>query len=120
MLKMFLFAYREALQNTNEHLLGLLSDAVKTYMNIDDNISKKLKTMMEKPIDKSAETSGDRSGDKGRPRSAEGKRTPTRRSPQLSPSDRHSPVREDGAGRFGLMVLNIGTDTPEQILAPRF
>ena len=97
---------REALQNTNEHLLGLLSDAVKTYMNIDDNISKKLKSLMDRPADKSADGSSDRSGGsgrpgsaevKGRPASAEGKRTPTptRRSPQ----ERYSPTREDGAGK---------------------
>ena len=93
-----LMIYREVFQNTNEHLLGLLSDAVKTYMNIDDTISKKLKSLMDRPADKSADTSADRSGGSGRPASADGKRppTPTRRSPQ----GRMSPAREDGAGMF--------------------
>ena len=97
------FFFRETLQNTNEHLLGLLSDAVKTYMNIDDSIGKKLKALMDRPMDRSADQSGGTSVDKGRPGSAEGKRTPTRRSPRTSPVERRSPAREDGAGG----LLNI-------------
>ena len=94
-------------QNTNEHLLGLLSDAVKTYMNIDDSIGKKLKSLMERPMDRSADKSADGSGDKGRPASAEGRKTPTRRSPRGSPVERRSPAREDGAGRLIMLYPSI-------------
>ncbi|KAL5007012.1 hypothetical protein ScPMuIL_015818 [Solemya velum] len=37
---------RDAVQRTNEHLLKLLSDAVKTYMAVEDDISKKLARML--------------------------------------------------------------------------
>lgn len=86
----FFCLYRDALQNTNEHLLGLLSDAVKTYMGVEESITKKMKVMMEK--------SGDRLVEKGRPGSADRKRTPPpgKRSPATSPG-RVSPARADGA-----------------------
>lgn len=85
------FVYREALQNTNEHLLGLLSDAVKNYMTVEESITKKMKQMMEKSGDKG------QGQDQGRPGSAERKKTPpaAKKSPSTSPG-RLSPAKAEG------------------------
>jgi hypothetical protein len=88
---MFLIVlYRDALQGTNEHLLGLLSDAVKTYMGVEESITKKMKVMMEKSGDKLTV-------DKGQAGTVERKKTPPpgRKSPATSPG-RLSPARADG------------------------
>lgn len=39
-------ADRESIQSTNEHLLQLLSDAVKTYLNVEDTINRKLSNIV--------------------------------------------------------------------------
>ena len=80
-------SYRELFQNTNEHLLGLLSDAVKTYMSVEETITKKMKAMMDKSGDKA----------QARPTSAEKKKTPppVRKSSSSSPG-RLSPARAEG------------------------
>ncbi|WAQ94515.1 PCNT-like protein [Mya arenaria] len=76
---------REAMQTTNEHLLSLLSDSVKTYMTVDEGITRRMKTMMEK------------SGVKV-PAPGSGKRTPPpgKKSPSASPG-RLSPARAEDA-----------------------
>ncbi|KAL4221886.1 A-kinase anchor protein 9 [Mactra antiquata] len=95
---------RDALQSTNEHLLGLLSDAVKTYMSVEDTITKKMKSMMEKSSDKSTGA--------GRPGSAERKRTPPpgKKSPSVSPG-RLSPARvDDQEGAQDTSIVSNITD----------
>ncbi|KAH3717233.1 hypothetical protein DPMN_060014, partial [Dreissena polymorpha] len=93
---------RDALQTTNEHLLGLLSDAVKTYMTVDESITKKMKVIMEKSAVK---------GQLLRPGS--GKRTPPppgKKSPNVSPG-RLSPARaEDGENPEETSILSNVTD----------
>ncbi|XP_033761449.1 nucleoprotein TPR-like isoform X2 [Pecten maximus] len=56
---------REAIQQTNEHLMQLLSDAVKTFMSVEESIGKKLSKIVVDTGDQSAH-----SGAKS-PRSAE-------------------------------------------------
>lgn len=59
---------RESVQRTNEQLLQLLSDSVKTYLNVEDSINKKLVKMV---------TEGDKStGSKGRSPPRDQQRSP--------------------------------------------
>ncbi|XP_071157946.1 A-kinase anchor protein 9-like isoform X3 [Mytilus edulis] len=59
---------RESVQKTNEQLLQLLSDSVKTYLNVEDSINKKLVKMV---------TEGDKStGSKGRSPPRDQQRSP--------------------------------------------
>ena len=96
---------REAMQATNEQLLGLLSDAVKNYMTVDETITRRMKTIMERT---GAGVTGV-AGVKGQTRPGSGKRTPPPQSgKKLSPSaspGMASPVYGEG-GFFMSLTLN--------------
>lgn len=67
-------ADRESIQSTNEHLLQLLSDAVKTYLNVEDTINRKLSSIVTggQPGEQPSPLLHRRSPPPGKPRSPPG------------------------------------------------
>ncbi|XP_052683301.1 A-kinase anchor protein 9-like isoform X11 [Crassostrea angulata] len=65
---------RESIQSTNEHLLQLLSDAVKTYLNVEDTINRKLSSIVTggQPGEQPSPLLHRRSPPPGKPRSPPG------------------------------------------------
>nr|XP_034309966.1 A-kinase anchor protein 9 isoform X20 [Crassostrea gigas] len=65
---------RESIQSTNEHLLQLLSDAVKTYLNVEDTINRKLSNIVTggQPGEQPSPLLHRRSPPPGKPRSPPG------------------------------------------------
>ncbi|KAK3603155.1 hypothetical protein CHS0354_042986 [Potamilus streckersoni] len=103
-------AEKNALQTTNEHLLSLLSDSAKTFMEVEETIGKKLKAVSDKSLDKHF----DRPGSGGKHRDA----TTPKGSPTSSPPARGSPGGAEGGEKNTSVLSNVtdeGLDLSQQI-----
>ncbi|KAL3832339.1 hypothetical protein ACJMK2_023991, partial [Sinanodonta woodiana] len=103
-------AEKNVLQTTNEHLLSLLSNSAKTFMEVEETIGKKLKAVSDKSFDKYS----DRPGSGGKRRDVI---TP-KGSPTSSPPARRSPGGAEGGEKNTSVLSNVtdeGLDLSQQI-----